>query len=269
MTFEIKQKKRFLEDYVSQTPLALAFERGQECYLYPTEKFHPNVMDFGCGDGIFSSILLDHQIDFGIDLNFRELQSARKLSVYKNLINASGYSLPIKNESINTLISNSVMEHIPNINSALRELNRVLSIDGKFYVTVPSEQFDQASIFNRFLRSLGFEGLANKFRVQYNKFWKHYHYYSASEWRKLFQEAGFSVSESFSYESKKMASINDALVICSVLSFFIKKITNRFVLFPDLRRKFFSPFIYKLENKMSTFKRQKHGVLLFFILDKG
>lgn len=261
--------QKFLREYISQTPLALTFERAQECYLYPAENFVPKVLDFGCGDGIFGSITFKEKIDYGLDLNFRELLSAKEKESYNNLINASGYSLPFQNQFFNTIISNSVIEHIPDLSCVLREINRVLSPKGTFFLTIPTSKFDESPILYRILNLFRFTKLKKIFKLQYNNFWKHYHYYSVQEWHEIFEKAGFSKIIFQTYESENMAALNDALVLLSGFNYVIKKITNRFVISPKLREKFYSPFFSGLEKKMSGINKHKNeGVLLFCILKK-
>ena len=261
-------KSPFLAEYLAITPMALAFERAQECFLYNINAFSPKVLDFGCGDGVFSSILLESPVFVGVDLDYRELISAKHYQRHLSLTNSSGAALPFKNNCINTIFSNSVLEHIPDISSNLRELRRVLSKNGHFYLTVPSNKFDQASIIYIILRKLNFDKFAEKFRVQYNKFWKHYHYYSISKWQEVFELSGFKIKDLITYEPIKKATLNDFLVLFSLPSFLIKKIFNRFTLFPKIRKFFFWPLLHKPISDMKKIKHQEDGVLLFFTLIK-
>ena len=117
---------------------------------------------------------------------------------------------------------------------------------------------------------LGFKRLQKEFKKIYNKFWKHYHYYTVEEWYNIFQKAGFKDIKLQTYESKKMALMNDALVIFSGFSFMVKKITNRFIIFPKFRKEIFSPFFSSIEKIISKSNRLNgQGVLLFCTLKKG
>lgn len=52
-------------------------------------------------------------------------------------IRATAEKLPIKSRSVDYLVSNSVLEHLPNEMSAILEWKRVVKRGGKIFVTVP------------------------------------------------------------------------------------------------------------------------------------
>ena len=54
-----------------------------------------------------------------------------------------------------TVISNSVVEHIPDFQSVLREAYRLLAPGGRLYLTVPSDKFDQYTWISQGLSLIG------------------------------------------------------------------------------------------------------------------
>ncbi|MFX6965391.1 methyltransferase domain-containing protein, partial [Acinetobacter baumannii] len=62
--------------------------------------------------------------------------------------------------SYETIISNSVLEHIPDLIPVLKEARRLLADGGTFYVTVPSDRFERANIPARLLEGVGSVSLA-------------------------------------------------------------------------------------------------------------
>ena len=100
-----------------------------------------------------------------------------------------------------TIFSNSVLEHIPDLRPVLKEVHRLLAPDGMFFVTVPSDLFEQNTWINRFLLCVALNGLAARFRKWFNSFWRHYHCYPLEKWQVLMQEAGFEVVESLYVQS--------------------------------------------------------------------
>src|SRR5215204_5868356 len=98
-----------------------ALLRSVECkFMSRVELVHP-VLDIGCGDGHFASIAYDEPIDVGLDPMERDLREAasRRPDVYKALVRGSATSLPFGDGSFATVVSNCVIEHIPDVNRTL------------------------------------------------------------------------------------------------------------------------------------------------------
>jgi len=221
-------------------PLALAFERILECRIYEKLHLESPILDLGCGEGLFAKILLIEKIDTGIDPNSKELARAKELDAYHELIQCFGDSIPKPDCSFNTVFSNSVLEHINEIKPVFKEVYRVLKPGGSFYFTVPSNYFEQYTIMNTILMYLGLSEAAKRFRMYYNRFWKHYHCYSLEMWQLMAEQSGFKVIRAFSYDSRKICLLNDFLTFFSVPAFFMKKLVNRWIIMPPLRRIIFS-----------------------------
>lgn len=92
-------------------------------------------MDIGCGEGLFAKNVFAEKIDTGVDLYSRELDRARELDAYEELIQTKGNAIGKPSGSYKTVFSNSVPEHIPDIEPVFGEVYRLLAPRGKFYVT--------------------------------------------------------------------------------------------------------------------------------------
>lgn len=263
----MKFKKDLLHRYISTAPLALAFERYLECKIYLNLTMEKPILDLGCGEGLFANILFAEKIDTGIDPNPRELERARELGAYDELIQCYGNNIPKPDGSYKTIFSNSVLEHIPDLSPVLQEVRRLLIVGGNFYLTVPSDKFDQFSVLNKLLTTLGFDSIAGKFRKFYNHFWKHYHYYSLKEWEQLVRAHGFEISQSFQYDPEPVCRMNDFLAPFGFFSFVVKKITNRWVLFPQLKWFITKPFIKSILKALDK-EYTREGGLVFIAAKK-
>ena len=229
----MKYRKNILLRYMSLAPIALAFERYLECQIYLNQKLEHPILDLGCGEGLFAHILFDDKIDTGIDPNPHELERAHQLDAYNELINCYGNAIPKPDGSYQTIFSNSVLEHITDLEPVLDEVHRLLANGGRFYFTVPSQYFEQYSIISRFLRLLGLIKLAERYQVFYNSFWKQKNCFTLKNWQNLIQKHRFDIIEAYSYNPARICSLNDALVLLSIPAYFIKMISNRWVLFPS------------------------------------
>lgn len=256
-------------NYVSQVPLALALERLVEARRYQKVELVRPILDLGCGDGIFSRTALGITVDLGVDPDSREIALAKKSGSYISCVTAYGDDIPVDTGVFNTVISNSVIEHIREIGPVLTEIHRVLGPQGKFVFTAPSENFDRYSNINLLLEKFGFAGTAAKFRGFYNRFWKHFHYYELDRWESLLADHGFNVLESSRLNSRKNCQVNDALAPFAILSKVYRRILNRWVLSAKFRRpfaKFLCPYIHKFLEGSEV---DMNGGLVFIVAQKN
>ncbi len=176
---------------------SLAFWRAIEAKLLSDERFKYPLLDVACGDGLFGrTIFADRKgkIIFGCDIS-KECVAKAKLytNTYKSIDVADARDLPYKDNKFATVLSNCVLEHIPEDKKVVREVSRVLKIGGRFIFTVPSENF----VNN--LRT------HNKNYIRHmNKRLEHFHYRSLEEWRKILKEAGLTIEKFRCYLPKSV-----------------------------------------------------------------
>lgn len=264
----MKFRDNFLQNYLINAPMALAIERSLECDILSQQKFVPPILDMGCGDGLFAYILFDDQIDTGIDPSQDEIERARLLNIYKELIKCTGDRIPKKNGYYNTIFSNSTLEHIPEIKPVLEEAYRLLSPSGKFYVTVPTDMFDKFTVIYQILSFFRLKRLTERYRFFFNKFWEHYHRYGRDAWEKIFKDSGFEIVEAKEYDSKIICLINDFLAPFAFFSFIMKKLFNRWIILKSFRRLCIYPFYFVFMHIIKRYAGSSKGGLIFFSLTK-
>lgn len=122
--------------------LAHSFWRAQEFSLLMQNMDvlrHP-VLDLGCGDGSFAAVLFD-SIEYGVDIDQEALAIAKEFRVYSQLIHAGVTHIPLPDASVHSVFSNSVLEHVQELDPLISEVGRILSADGRFVFSVPVAQF--------------------------------------------------------------------------------------------------------------------------------
>lgn len=160
--------------------------RSQEFSLFYRHKniLKRPLLDFGCGDGSFSSVLFE-KINYGVDIDEDALKVAAKYKIYDQLICISykDSNIPLRTESVGSVFSNSVLEHVIDLEKIISEIYRVLVKGGIFMFTVPTIQFkvDLATYFG------------NKDSERINEQFYHRHLLEEAQWIKLLQDMGFTI----------------------------------------------------------------------------
>jgi SAM-dependent methyltransferase len=264
----LKFNTDLLGEYVSRAPLALAFERVLECRIYSRLVFERPVLDIGCGDGLHAKVLFAEKIDTGVDPDQRELQRARELDAYAELIACRGDSIPKPDGAYRTVFANSVLEHIPDLVPVLKEAHRVLASGGRFYFTVPSPDFERFTVINLALEALGLTAQSMRFRKFFNAFWAHHHAYSADHWIRFCRDAGFEVVEAYTFAPMRTCLLNTLLTPLALPAKIMKGMTNRWTLFPGPRRVLLSPLANLAVPILRGGERAADGGLVFVSLRK-
>ena len=265
----MKFRSDFLRRYLAVAPAALAVERAVECEILQQQPFVRPILDIGCGDGIFAGILFDEKLDTGIDLDPAEIARAKKLNAYNELIVCPGDAIPKPDQTFNTILSNSVLEHIPDLVPVLKEAHRLLAPGGAFFVTIPTDRLEHNSAPARLFAWLGWKKLELQYGEFHNSFWHHHNVYSRDGWRDVFNSVGFEVIDDCIYASPDFSGFYDLLMPFAIPSIAAKKIFGRWLLFPKLRKYYFGliyAFIGRIHQRL---KQQPGSSLVFFRLKKA
>lgn len=143
------------------------------------------ILDIGCGNGIYMSALRGFKfdknfdafqninlnkkdifnsfhkkrkskiftnktkkIDYGIDINENMINICRSLNTYKNVLKVDARKIPIKNNSIDIIFSNSLRDFDnKNFNKSIVECKRILNLNGLLILTVPTENYKKMLYF--------------------------------------------------------------------------------------------------------------------------
>ena len=113
------------------------------------------LLDIGCGNGDFTLMVaqrLGTQIMNGLDINSECLEEARSKGIKVKCHNID-QGIPYKNESIDVIVSNQVVEHIFDVDSYFREIYRILRKDGYALISTPN----LSSLHNLIFINLGMQ----------------------------------------------------------------------------------------------------------------
>lgn len=255
----------YLRSYLNQRPMHLAILRAAECRLYEDLSLRRPILDVGCGDGFFATVAFEEPLDVGIDVSSKSVKEAMRSGGYRRLDISSSAALAYPDRCFETVISNSVLEHIPNLDDTLSEIHRVLRREGIFVFTVPAGDYTDYLFGTHIFKSLRLRPLANLYARYMTIISRHYHYLSAGIWLKKLEKAGFQILDHRSYFGRRAVWAFDLSHYLGYVAFIWKLIFNRWVLFPG--RRAFVP----LDRWLSPFAKpdaQKQGAYFFFLCQK-
>jgi ubiquinone/menaquinone biosynthesis C-methylase UbiE/4-amino-4-deoxy-L-arabinose transferase-like glycosyltransferase len=184
-------------------PAFRALLRAVEARFYHKVDLPQPVLDIGCGDGHFTKMAFDHPIQVGIDPWWGPLNKAVKSGSYALPLQAMGDDLPFPDNCFSSAFSNSVLEHIPDIQPVLDEIGRVLQSDAPFVITVPSHYFTEYLGGAEFFTRLGLEGMAGSYRNLFNRISRHAHTDPPEVWAERLTLAGFQIERWQYYFSRE------------------------------------------------------------------
>lgn len=223
----------FLWPHLRELPAFRGLLRAVEARFYqdllPLDE---PVLDVGCGDGHFASIAFPRPLEAGIDPAGAILREAGQRGAYRVLAQALGDALPFAGGTFATVISNSVLEHIPGVEPVLAEVARVLQPGGRFIFCVPGERLTELLFFTQLFRRFRLGGLARAYEGYFNRISRHHHCDGPGVWQERLAVASLRPVAHFSYFSERANHALDLGHYYGVPSLVAKKLFGRWILVP-------------------------------------
>ncbi|MCP4363138.1 MAG: methyltransferase domain-containing protein [Chloroflexi bacterium] len=213
-------------------PAFRALLRAVESRFYFSVDLPAPTLDVGCGDGHFSQMTFAQPIDAGIDPWWNPLKKSDRSGMYQTLTQGLGSQLPFPDSHFGSAFSNSVLEHIPHLQPVLQDVNRVLQMNGRFLITIPSQYFSAwlggAVLFEK----LHLQGLANHYRRFFNGISRHAHTDSPEVWAARLAQAGFEIERWQYYFSPQALRTLEAGHIQGIPSAIMHAISGHWIVAP-------------------------------------
>ena len=134
------------------------------------------ILEVGCGGGAFLAFLEDKGVEAtGVDISEEALRLASQIAAASRVVEADAADLPFEDASFDRLVSHHLVEHLPDLQKALGEWNRVLEPDGILALCTPNGRYPSPDMF---------------FDLS------HLHLYMPEELKQEVEKAGFSVDRS-------------------------------------------------------------------------
>jgi SAM-dependent methyltransferase len=159
-------------------------------------------LDIGCGDGLLMDLILERVRPrpsvVGIDIDPLETTDAQRMGVYERVHACPGEKIPEGDASFDFAFSNSVLEHIPDLDGVLQEVSRVLKTGASFLFTVPGPDF------HRCLRGPLWPGAARQaYLDRLDRRVAHLRYPTESQWKEMLSRHGMRLERTQSYMGVK------------------------------------------------------------------
>ncbi len=191
----------------------VALWRAVELRVAAEEQYERPLLDLGCGDGLIGQVLFgtECRVDVGLDPWVDQLQQAAQSGVYRHVDLADGHRLPYTSGAFATVFSNSVLEHIPEVEPVVREVGRVLRPGGHFIFTVPSDAFDL--LLDGYIRAMeaGNVEQAKWYAAGVDVWLEHHHYHTPDEWHDILSAAGMTLVKARYYIPEEVERLWDRM----------------------------------------------------------
>ncbi|HEX2981667.1 MAG TPA: class I SAM-dependent methyltransferase [Anaerolineaceae bacterium] len=219
--------------HIRELPYFRAMVRAVEDGFYQDLELPRPILDVGCGDGQFASVAFREPLDVGIDPFWATLPEAHHRGSYRLTIQAEGARIPFPDASFASAVSNSVLEHIPDVEPVLAEVARVVKPGGTFLFCVPNHRFPQLLLGTTVMRSLGIRPAADWYGRFFNRISRHVHTDPEPVWRERLSKVGFSILKTWDYFPQKALFIMETGHFFGLPALFSRKLTGRWILSPS------------------------------------
>jgi SAM-dependent methyltransferase len=216
--------KDYLFLHLRDLPYFRALVRGVEAIYYQDFDLPAPVLDVGCGDGHFASLVFDQKVDVGLDPWTAPIHEAGQRGCYRLLVQADGSQAPFPDAYFASAFSNSVLEHIQHIDAVLADTARVLRVGAPFYFCVPNERYLSELSLSRWLGKGYTEWFRRISRVE--------HADGPQAWQERLERAGFHLERWWHYFSPSAMRVLEWGHYFGLPSLVARKLTGKWLLSP-------------------------------------
>lgn len=147
-----------------------------------------------------------------VELALNKNRERAKENGLKNLsfVNYNGLAFPFENETFDMVVTRYALHHFPDIKGAFQEVSRVLKPKGKFFLSDPAPNDDDAKGFVDAYMQMKKDG--------------HIKFYTKAEWQMLGEAIGFKIVNDFETDIRFPKKRQHALELDSILQNFDEQV---------------------------------------------
>ncbi len=225
----MEASEEILWRHLLDLPYFRAMVRAVEDKFYQGLDLPGPVLDLGCGDGHFASVAFERPLDVGLDPWWGPLLEAKSRGAYCTYVCSDGARVPFEDGYFASVVSNSVLEHIPHIDAVIQEIARVIRPGGRFVFCAPNHRFPQLLLGTQTFQQLGLKGAAGWYADLFQRISRHHHCDSFPVWQERLARYGFEIERHWDYFSARdlhWMEVGHALGLPNLVS---KKLIGRWV----------------------------------------
>lgn len=223
-------QKDYLWLNLRDLPYFRALLRAVEARFYQDIDLPAPTLDLGCGDGHFASVVFDRPLEVGLEPSGRSIREAASRKGYRWLVQAEGGRIPFEAGSFASAISNSVLEHIPEVEAVLSEAARVLRPGAVFVFCAPNHRFLASLSIGRALDKSGLGAVGGMYRRFFNRISRHYHSDPPEVWLERLERCGFEEMAYWHYFSPRALRALEWGHYLGLPSLAVRALTGRWML---------------------------------------
>ncbi len=230
MPSDPSMSKDYLGLQLRDMPYFRGLLRAVEARAYEKIPLPAPTLDLGCGDGHFASVAFDRRLEVGLDPWTGPVREAARRCSYQMEVQGEGAHLPFPDGYFASAVSNSVLEHIPDLDAVLLEVARVLRSGAPFVFCVPNHNFLPQLSAARFLDWIGLKRAAGAYRRFFNRISRHHHCDDPQTWQERLERAGFEIVRWWHYFSPRALAVLEWGHYFGLPSLVSRKIFGRWIL---------------------------------------
>jgi len=250
-------EKDYLNLHLRELPYFRALIRAVEASYYQDLDLHSPILDVGCGDGHFASLVFKEKIDVGLDPWYRPIHEAGKRVCYRLLVEADGGNCPFPGDAFGSAFSNSVLEHIPHVEAVLKDTARVLKPGALFAFCVPNP---------RYFSSLALTHVfGTRYEDWFRKISRTEHADDPQVWKDRLEEAGFELERYWHYFSPSAMRVLEWGHYFGLPSLVAHFLTGKWILAPNHFNLFLTE---KFVRRFASTAPVEDGTFTFYLARK-
>jgi len=193
---------------------SLGLWRAAEIAVLREQVYEHPILDLGCGDGLVTSQVLP-RVEIGLDPDEKVLKRATQSGIYERFEATPAEEMRLPDSSMGTVVSNSVLEHLPHLDAVLEAVARVLRIGGRLIFTVPTEAFSTWLVLP-----------VAKYAGWRNSQLCHLNLWPIERWVSHLERVGLEVEEVRPYLRHELVSTWDALELLQQIWIFHRRLVS-------------------------------------------
>jgi SAM-dependent methyltransferase len=198
---DMSENKDYLWLNLRELPYFRAMLRAVEAQFYQDFVLPAPTLDVGCGDGHFAKVTFERQLDVGLDPGSVPIRQSARYGGYRFLVQGDGSFMPFPTGYFKSAVSNSVLEHIPQVQQVLVDLRRVMAPGAPFLFCVPNPRYLSELSIPVMLGKFGLKGMARGYAGWFRRMSRVEHAVWPDVWQQWLEGAGFRLEKWWHYFS--------------------------------------------------------------------